>query len=515
MFDTLERHQYAMEEVDVEAQHPSHEPKVTPKPARAEAGRSSTAFLDGLRGLAALCVFNQHLLGLVGQNHGFGENGHYELMYLPFIRIFYSGGGAAVNVFFVLSGFVLSQGPLNRLQQRAKCRAYLVSAAVRRPFRLYLPCIVASLLVVILMQLPYGILPKLNYLPSEGSFLLDLLKLAKTFVRFVKPFPWGTNYFNNFYPYNRSLWTIPIEMKGSVLVYGIFAVLTYVPLSALFVESFLAALTILLLHKACWWEGCFVAGIVIAILHSDSSNHLDALRNLPRWTISCVAYGTFGIGYYLLCQPFQDGNPAVSRESLGWHFLSNQIPSAYTDEIHMRCWLSYGAILTVTALLHMPKAQKLLCTRPMQHLGRVSFMLYVIHESLFILVVDRWKRLIGHVGFMGADPKWWDDLFYIPEWGVEGMNLRLAVEWGVASAMALFVAHWATKYVDEPCLRLSKWLADHIVLVGGFAIGIVERPCTRLVPVARPALRLFSRLFREPGGWIAGKAARGFGSMRR
>lgn len=76
--------------------------------------RPSTTFLDGLRGLAALFVFLQHANPCNEDisKRGFGQDGSWQWTSLPFVRMLFTGGDAAVPVFFVLSGYVLSRGPL-------------------------------------------------------------------------------------------------------------------------------------------------------------------------------------------------------------------------------------------------------------------------------------------------------------------------------------------------------------------------------------------------------------------
>jgi hypothetical protein len=76
---------------------PNPSSKVPATPGRS----SSTNFLDGLRGLAAVFVFIQHYVGGFDLNvheHGFGENGNYYIASLPVVRLIFSGGSAAVAI---------------------------------------------------------------------------------------------------------------------------------------------------------------------------------------------------------------------------------------------------------------------------------------------------------------------------------------------------------------------------------------------------------------------------------
>ena len=77
----------------------------------------STEYLNGIRGVAAIMVFQEHVFPWITQMkdehvHGFGEAGRYYFISLPGLRLFYNGGAAAVSIFFVLSGFVVVQNLL-------------------------------------------------------------------------------------------------------------------------------------------------------------------------------------------------------------------------------------------------------------------------------------------------------------------------------------------------------------------------------------------------------------------
>lgn len=117
---------------------------------------SQTAYLDGLRGLAALFVFFCHLCFMgfwVGW--GWGSNGeNYYFLKLPFIRLWAEGSGA-VALFFVISGYALSYRPIKliRAGNNADLQVALSSQTFRRAFRLFLPTIASTFLVVCMIRL--------------------------------------------------------------------------------------------------------------------------------------------------------------------------------------------------------------------------------------------------------------------------------------------------------------------------------------------------------------------------
>lgn len=110
-----------------------------------------TAYLDGLRGFAALVVYWGHheLWAHEGAGVGkafelaYGYDNKYYFACLPGVRTIFAGGHFAVSVFFVLSGYVLSMKPLGCIQDGdyAELGKNLSSAVFRRWFRLYIPVI--------------------------------------------------------------------------------------------------------------------------------------------------------------------------------------------------------------------------------------------------------------------------------------------------------------------------------------------------------------------------------------
>ena len=155
-----------------------------------------TAYLDGLRGVAALFVMFHHYSCqfVPALLEGWGtEHDNYWLLQFPIIRITHNGT-LMVQIFFVLSGFVLSVKGLRLARQGRQLEFVksLASSAFRRWLRLALP-VFGSLLVslwITRMELWY-ILP-LDWLgpwsvekghvavSSGSSSIVDLLLASVT-----------------------------------------------------------------------------------------------------------------------------------------------------------------------------------------------------------------------------------------------------------------------------------------------------------------------------------------------
>lgn len=117
---------------------------------------SPTAYLDGMRGVAAFLVYLfHHAYQCYRADMSWGaENQYYGFLRFPIIRLLY-GGTAAVSVFFVISGYALSYRPLKLIRSRNTKDLYntMSSLVFRRLFRLYIPIIVSTFIVFLLVRI--------------------------------------------------------------------------------------------------------------------------------------------------------------------------------------------------------------------------------------------------------------------------------------------------------------------------------------------------------------------------
>lgn len=115
-----------------------------------------TAYLDGMRGVAALFVFFCHY-GYKSYTTGTGygaRGGFYHFWRLPLIRLWYQGS-PGVAIFFVISGYALSFRPLKLMRSGKTLEFYqaLNSTLFRRYARLFIPTAVSTFIIMMLLQL--------------------------------------------------------------------------------------------------------------------------------------------------------------------------------------------------------------------------------------------------------------------------------------------------------------------------------------------------------------------------
>lgn len=191
-----------------------------------------TVWLDGLRGFAAFFVFVyhfQHLFHtkyLLGYASNEGKDDHW-LIQLPIIRLIFTGG-PMVSVFWVLSGVSLSLKPIQLARGQAWDKFFdtMFSSVFRRMLRLYLPCLVVQLCVLLATLL--GLYDHAFALAKDWPFAGTNEKQHKkqeTWMLQIQDWAqdmWhGANPFAPKRPaYDAHLWTIALEFRNSIVLFA-------------------------------------------------------------------------------------------------------------------------------------------------------------------------------------------------------------------------------------------------------------------------------------------------------
>ncbi len=364
--------------------------------------------LDGLRGLAALVVVFAHYVAsfypvITDMGYKFHSRFDGSIANSPLNLLI--AGNAAVCLFFVLSGFVLSS---KFFQTRSI--AVVISSAVRRYFRLMFPAL-ASLLIVYLL-LKYGGFFNHAIDQTTGSGLLtiiwrwpmhlsDILNLG-LFGIFTQSDPVGPN---------PPLWTLYYEFLGSFLLFMTLALfgslrhrwLFYVGLCYYFQQSYFLG---------------FILGIIICDLWYNQ----DRFKPVLRW----LSWPFLPLGLFLL-------NWTTSTHQTTFYnqfSLQNFTPVSLSILAH-----TIGAALLIIAALSLASLKRLLEIRPVQFLGRLSFSLYLIH---FIVIGSYASYLFGHLILSHS----------------YNQSFILTL---IPSLLLTFIAAWLfAKLIDEPSIRLAK-----------------------------------------------------------
>lgn len=423
-----------------------------------------TAWLDGLRGFAALLVYIHHnqlwahfSLGNIIYENAFGYDGKHFFATLPFVRLFFTGGHFSVAIFFVISGYVLSVKPLSLIQKdhQQSAAESVGSALFRRWLRLYIPVIAVSLTVLVLRHCT-GIF--IAFGEKKDSFREDIWTYYATFKNYSFVFLTGDIYE---FPrlYHAHAWSIPVEFKGSIIIYTALSALSRCTRNARL--SIEAGLIVYFLYIVDGWYGAlFMAGMLLCDLELLARNDklpriFQRLEDFKEF----IFFHIFIMGMYLGGVPSSDAGDYMStlKKSPGWIWLSYLKPQAVFDGKWF--YLFWAAIFTVSSIPRLPWLKQFFETRFCQYLARISFALYLVHGPVMWILSE---RLYAAVGLTRPEYKenipQWIDKFPLSKKGPFGLELAFWLPQLIILPVTLWAAEVVTKLFDEPSVKFANWL---------------------------------------------------------
>ncbi|KAJ4406772.1 hypothetical protein N0V82_010063 [Gnomoniopsis sp. IMI 355080] len=456
-------------------------PKAKPN-AQAEPLRK-TAYLDGIRGFAAFLVYWQHH-GLWAHfplqtqliENVFGFEGQYAFAAFPGVRLLFNGGHFAVATFFVISGYVLSTKPLSLIHagEQAKLADNLSSQLFRRWLRLYIPLIATTFLYMLTWHAFGGLW--IGGIKKQGNFRDELWWWYCELKNFSFMFnsggePWLS--------YNFHLWSIPVEMKGSIVVYTALLAFSRCTTKAR-LWCTLGLMFYFMYIADGWYCTLFVTGMFLADL-----DLLAAKNALPRVMARLSPYKDFIYYHLLVIALYLGGIPTPStnfadlQRSRGWYYLSFLKPQAAFD--YKWFYLFIAATFLVAATPRIPWLRRFFETRFCQYLGRVSYALYLVHGPILWTLGDRLYTAVGWVGSNGLEQftalSWWVNRFPLPMQGPLGMEVAFLLPHVILLPVTFWVAEGVTRWIDEPAVRFAQSLMKRTMPVvatengGGGGLG--------------------------------------------
>lgn len=423
---------------------------------------SSTAYLDGLRGFAALMVYILHhqlwsheslKIDSIIEN-AFGYNRQYYFAALPGVRTFFSGGHLAVAIFFVISGYVLSAKPLKLMRQgeMVKLGDNLSSALFRRWLRLYIPVIMTTFVWMLLNWCIRDLSihrPESRLVDEFCSWFVELKEF--TFIFRAGGEPWFT--------WNFHVWTIPLEFKGSIVVYTALMAFSRCTKSMRLWST--AGLVFYFLYICDgWYLASFVAGMLLCDLELlAEENDLPNFFHRFETYKNSIFIGLFVAGIYLGGVPAFSQEMSILRESPGWYLLSFLKPQAVY--MYKQFYLFWAGLFIVAAVPRITWLKTFFESEFNQYLGRVSYAFYLVHGPILWSVGDRLYAAVGwtkesHVLNIAN----WINIFPLPKWGPLGMEFSFLAVQLLLLPLTLWVARIATTLVDESSIRLARWTYD-------------------------------------------------------
>ncbi|KAJ5217944.1 uncharacterized protein N7498_000043 [Penicillium cinerascens] len=405
-------------------------------------------WIDGLRGVAALTVVTYHLCSCFApwlNSPAISENGSVYLFQYPFLRLVVAGR-LAVALFFVITGYVNSFN--SRKHIRNGDSTFALSSLSRNTFtrigRLIIPTNAAVLMVWFICQLNgfrFASQVDSGWIRGSGTptpgptFCGAIDGLLRNLILF---------WHNGGSEYDHTYWTIPFFLKGSILVYVTL-------LGTAYTRPKYTKIILIFLYLFSWSGGQALmemnvyAGIFLAELNTDYGNTAGSL--IP-WPISALMM-LFG----LFLASFPEENPR-------WTIWSRAIDAAGLSlvpnggEVN-RYVVSLGTTIFVFGVFFSCHARRLLAHPFMNFLGRISFPIYLLHNTL-IRTLLTWV-LYRHSFLMnGLHP---EDKEEKPMFYGRGGAFNFAFAMPLFYLILVYVSYLWTIYVDPCTEEVVSWLS--------------------------------------------------------
>ncbi|PGH04129.1 hypothetical protein GX51_03636 [Blastomyces parvus] len=396
-------------------------------------------WVDGLRGVASFVVVTGHICtAFVPFLHNpTAREGQGPLFFqLPILRLVVGGRGA-VAIFFIITGFVNSLNPIKnaRSNNTSVALVNLARSTFTRSGRLVMPTSVAVCIAWFLAQLGAFHMAsrvdaswiRLQAHPPDPTWGQALFKLFRALTLFWHSGPGE---------YDGTHWTLVYFLQGSFRVY-------LALLAMMLLKTGYWRLITAFLYIWCWSTGDYIvginifAGVALAQLQVDLGSRATNL--LPKPVPSLIIL----VGLFVWS--FPQTNPH-------WAYWSRTMRDALLLVIPektdiSRYWVSIGTSILMVGIFFSRNAQRVLTNPIFNFLGRVSFPVYLLHNTLMrtLLVWMAYWRAAATTPMTDAQ----GNLIQLPKPG--GMTFVFILP--IFYAILYSVAYAWTIYVDPLCAK--------------------------------------------------------------
>ncbi len=433
-----------------------------------------TAYLDGLRGFAALLVYIHHNVLWAHASSpihddemlesSFGYKGNFYFATMPFVRNFFTGGHSAVAVFYVISGYVLAAKPLSLILAGDHIRLLdsLASSVFRRWFRLYIPIMATTLFYVTTWHLFGYWVPNCD---QQGSLVDEWWNWYVEVKNLSFLFKEGPIWVS----FNVHLWSIPLEMRGSIIVFC--TVLALFRASHMARHLCMIALMVYFLYIVDGYYGTlFVTGVLLCDLdllaQRNDPGFPRILRRLEPYKTR-LSYFFLTVGMFLAGVPSYKDDLETLRSNPGWYYLSFLKPQAVYNPKWF--YLFFASLFIVASIPRIPLLRRFFESPFCQYLGRISYSLYLVHGPVLSSIGDRVYYIVGWVRPNEQHNKMlapYINRFELPKIGPVGLELSFLAAHLVIAPVTFLTANFVTRWVDEPAVRLPAKLYKFVLSIG-------------------------------------------------
>lgn len=369
--------------------------------------RAHLYFLDTIRGLAALTVIASHYV----LTYGLPCKSEWcdQILTNSPLHIWWDGY-AAVSMFFVLSGLVLSLKHFRTTCHPAQLQLNLLDYSVVRFFRIWGPYVVV-LLVSVWLQKNLKTLYDITPLP-QGDWIKGFWKDPITPVGIIKEMVLGGPYTLNILP---QAWTLSIELVISLIMPIGILLAHWSTRGLIFFMVF-----VLLQPGSSLFIFHFTLGLLIAKYFSYIPGWLESRKGLRQ---GCLFASLF-------LYTFRFTVPVYLSEWFKWDISDPWIWS----------FTGVGSAGLLMWVLSSIRAQHVLSKSWLVGLGKISYSLYLIHFAVLLCVTPAFLTLFNSV-----------QTFSFGVW---------LAGFGATVGATLLLAIPCYRYIEIQSVQIGKWVSQ-------------------------------------------------------
>ncbi len=318
-------------------------------------------YLEGIRGLAAIIVVLHHYIlafypamSSADETQIHNETSYFEevMAQIP-LNILYNGG-FAVSIFFILSGYVLS----NNYHQNNNPKI-LIQYGIKRYFRLLVPVSVSIFLAYAVVHLGFMNRLHLGNITKSRDWLAGSFNISESLHLLIKNMFVDVFLFKD-NTYNPVLWTMTYELLGSLLIF-VFLLISH-PIKYKF--SLYGLLLIILFATHNNYYAAFILGVVLNKYVVQTQLAAKSIH-IPTW----ILWILFLIGFYFASYPSCiNVKSSIIYGALYFPWLKNE------TFYHV-----VGAFIMMFVVVNSHKVQAALSGKVLNYIGKISFSFYLLH----------------------------------------------------------------------------------------------------------------------------------------
>lgn len=314
--------------------------------------------VEGIRGIACLMVFLSHLSSTFAPAMHTGVQGQAKTPIDIFLHntpfAFWYSGVAAVGIFFVLSGFILSFCVLENDNPSLSAS----KLAVKRYFRLMLPALFSCIIAYVIFSIS----------PFSSDKYVEFGEWARNY-RITEPSIYDAVYngtigafFSGSYAYNWSLWTMKVELIGSFCVLFICTIANNINFKkTLVIICAIIPFLLDLKQRDDIYFSFFILGALVYMIQIELNAIIGGI--LFACALYLCGYHTSSESYRIIQQNIV---VVINGKRLDNYILFNCI----------------GGLLFVFSVLKTQWISKIFSSNAMVFMGALSFSVYLIHQPV-------------------------------------------------------------------------------------------------------------------------------------